>query len=142
MIEDLGADHEDLLARSASVRALIDAGDRPAARPALDRLVEILRHHTEIEEASIFTALRDAGELLDDVDALAGEHRAVWTMVDRLELLDDAAWDDVVLAMLDDLHDHIAREEYDLFPATLLAIGPGQWDAVEAAAREARAVAG
>jgi hypothetical protein len=40
--------------------------------------------------------------------------------------------------VLAELEAHIAREEYDLFPATLLAIPPRAWDAAEQAAARAR----
>ena len=139
MIEDLGADHERLGDLARRVRTAIDAGDREAAHDALDDLITFLRHHTELEEASVFAALRAAGEMSDHVEALAADHAAVWDAVAALDDVDD--WNARVLTLLDDLHEHIAREEYDLFPATLVALAPADWDAVEAAAREVRASA-
>jgi hypothetical protein len=35
-------------------------------------------------------------------------------------------------------HSHISSEQYDLFPAAALALGPGEWDEVDAAAADAR----
>lgn len=142
VIEDLGADHESLLARSSEVHRAIGRGDHAIARAELDRLVHALRHHTTIEEASLFAGLRAAGEMVDHVDALTGDHAAVSSDVARLDHLDGAEWDAAVVRLLDELRDHISREEYDLFPATLLAIGPGDWDAIEQAAATERAHAG
>jgi hypothetical protein len=137
VIEHLGADHEDLLSRAGDVRRLLRAGRGKDASAAFVELVLALRQHTTVEEAGLFTGLRAAGEMVDAVAALAEDHLAVWRTVERLDP-HDAGWDAAVTRLLDDLHDHIAREEYDLFPASLIAIGPADWDAVEAAASEAR----
>ena len=137
VIEELGADHEDLLARAGRVRTLIADGDRSLARAEFDDLLARLRVHTEVEEASVFAGLRTAGELLDDVDALSADHAHVWSVASELGV--DDARDAAVIQLLDDLHEHITREEYDLFPATLVAIGPTEWDHIEMAGHEARA---
>jgi hypothetical protein len=137
VIEDLGADHEDLLARADLVRDRLRTGRRDDAAAAFDELVRALRRHTAVEEASLFAALRASGEMVDAVDGLADDHTMVWRTVDALDP-DGAGWDGVVAGLLDDLQDHIAREEYDLFPASLMAIGPAEWDAVETAAEAVR----
>jgi hemerythrin-like domain-containing protein len=134
VIEDLGAEHDRLLTQSNAVRAALDAGDSAGARARLDGLLELLRRHNDVEEASVFAALSASGELVDQVDALRDEHGAVWAEV-TAGLRQDAD----VLRLLDDLRDHIAREEYDLFPATLLAVAPAEWEAIEQAAAEVRA---
>lgn len=142
VIEDLGADHESLLARSSEVHRAIGRGDSAVAHAELDGLIHDLRHHTAVEEASVFAGLRAAGEMLDDLDALTGDHSAVWSEVARIDRLDGGDWDAAVVCLLNELHDHISREEYDLFPATLLAIAPGAWDDIERAAALERAHAG
>lgn len=138
MIEDLGADHEDLLARSGRIRSLVSAARHDDATAAFADLIDALRLHTDVEEASVFAGLRAAGEMLDHVEALAADHAEMWDTVTALDGADPSAWDAAVVRLLDDLHDHITREEYDLFPATLLAIAPGEWDAIETAALAAR----
>ena len=45
---------------------------------------------------------------------------------------------DELVALLGDLAHHIQREEYDVFPASVLAVAPSAWDDVEAAADAAR----
>lgn len=142
VIEDLGADHEALLARGADVLRAIGRGDHATAGAELDRLVQDLRHHTVVEEASVFAGLRAAGEMLDHVEVLTGDHAAVWSDLARLDHLDGVEWDAAVARLLDELHDHITREEYDLFPAMLVAIGPGDWEAIEQAAARERAHGG
>jgi hypothetical protein len=138
VIEGLGADHEDLLTRAGQVRSLIDAGERAAARAELDELLDRLRVHTAVEEASVFVGLRAAGELVDHVEKLAAEHHDMWAVTAALDV-DGPGWDEAVRQLLDDLHAHIADEEYDLFPAANIAIALGGWDEIEVAAAEVRA---
>jgi hypothetical protein len=140
VIEDLGADHEELLLRSGEVRRALADDDRSRAVDGFTALVRLLRTHTAVEEASVFAGLRAAGELDGDVDALLAEHVDTWTAVDRLDA-GAAEWSGAVLAVLDALAVHIAREEYDVFPATLVAISPSGWDEIEQAAARVRALA-
>ena len=135
VIDELGAEHEALLTMCGAVRRAIDAGDRTGARAAFAGLLVALRLHTEVEERSILAVMRSSPELTETVDALLAEHGAVH---DAVAALDEESWDAGVRKVLDDLHDHIAREEYDVFPASLLAIDLSGWDAVEAAAAEVR----
>jgi hypothetical protein len=59
----------------------------------------------------------------------------LWAAADAF---DDGSWDVAVARVLGDVAAHIARVEHDLFPATLSALAPGDWEAVELAAAEAR----
>jgi hemerythrin-like domain-containing protein len=135
VIEGLSEDHERLLALARKVRRGIEASDRPAARACLEDLLQLLRVHSDVEEASLYPALRDTGELDEYVDALLADHDSVWETAAHL---DEATWDNDVLTLLNDIRSHISREEYDLFPATLLAVSPSAWDDVEAAAAQVR----
>jgi hypothetical protein len=135
VIDALGHDHIQLLDLAANVRRAIAAGSTEQARELLAELVALLRLHTDVEEASVFAGLRAAGELGGDVDALLAQHQAAWSAVARL---DTDRWDEDVLTFLDELGEHIAREEYDLFPASLVFVPPLAWDEVEAAARRIR----
>lgn len=139
VIEALGADHEALIDCSEDVERAIVRGETDAARRHLAGLVDALRRHDAVEEASVFAALRAAGELLDDVEVLTTEHARTWSDVDDLDRLQGPSWDAAAMRFVTGLRDHIAREEYDLFPATLLAIGPREWDAAEVAAADLRA---
>jgi hemerythrin-like domain-containing protein len=135
VIEGLSDDHERLSGLARKVRRGIEASDRPEARARLEDLLQLLRVHSEVEEASLYPALRDADGLDEYVDALLADHDSVWETAGHL---DEATWDKDVLALLNDIHCHISREEYDLFPAALLAISPSAWDDVEAAAAQVR----
>jgi hypothetical protein len=132
VIAELAADHEALLELAARTRAAIAAGDRDTAARHLGRLIEGLHQHTATEEAGLFRVAARAPELLDVVHDLEHDHTDVWRAVG--EFGDLASWDRQVRALVDDRRAHIAREEYDLFPATLVALGPAAWEEVSAGA--------
>ena len=139
LIDELGDEHERLTRVAAEVRRAGRAGDRVRARARFEELTALLRVHTAAEEAGVFSALRAAGELEDQVDALLADHAAVWASIDDLN--GDGWEDEAVLRVIADLEAHIAREEYDLFPATVLAVPPGGWDAAEQTCARVRATA-
>jgi hemerythrin-like domain-containing protein len=135
VIQGLSDDHERLLHFAADVRRGIESGDRFEARLRLEDLLQLLRVHDDVEEASLYPTMRDAGEFDEYVDALFADHDSVWETIAHL---DEATWDKDVLTLLNDLHCHISREEHDLFPATLLAISPSAWEDIGAAAANVR----
>ncbi len=130
VIADLGDDHDRLLLLADDVRRALAAGDDGLARERLRELAVVHATHIAVEEASILPALAAVDGVADQVD----EHASAGDALRRLEALST----EEVLAVLDELHDHIAREEYDLFPAALLLIAPGDWDRDEASAAAAR----
>jgi hypothetical protein len=135
VIEGLSHDHERLLGLAGKVRRGIEGGDGTEARARLDDLLKLLQMHSDVEEASLYPALRASGDVDEYVDELLADHDSVWQSVAHLH---EATWNDDVLSLLNDLHCHISREEYDLFPATFLAISPSAWVDVEAAAARVR----
>jgi hemerythrin-like domain-containing protein len=134
VIDELGSEHETLLRLAGETRRALGSGDDERARALLAELLDLHAEHSAVEEASILTAM--APELGEVVDRLVQEHRDAPTTVAEL---DGADWPAPAVQFLDDLADHISREEYDLFPAALLVIGLGDWDDVERAASEMRA---
>ena len=135
LIEELGAEHERLTDLVGQVHRGVARGDMGWARDRFGELVALLRVHTAVEEAGVFSALRAAGELGGQVDALLAEHASVWESIGGL----GRRWEgEVALRLIAELGAHIAREEYDLFPASLVAITPAGWDAAERAAAQIR----
>lgn len=132
-IGELGAEHELLLDLSDRVRRAIAGGDDNVACDQFGDLVEILEVHTAVEEAGLFAALGDEGELDEHVAALLGDHTAAWASVEAISRAAADGWDLAVCAFLDDLRAHIEREEYDLFPASIVALSPSGWERVAAA---------
>jgi hemerythrin-like domain-containing protein len=98
----------------------------------LAELVPRLERHVRREEDGIFRALVDSGEFLDEVDALKGEHNE---FEKSIAALDPEARDfpAAVSTLLDDLAAHIDREDYGIFPVSVVTLGASGWSTVDQA---------
>jgi hypothetical protein len=134
-IEELGAEHERLLDLAGRIRRAITGGDHTLARWAFSELLAVLRIHTAVEEAGLLAELRAEGEFDEHVAALLDDHTAAWAAVDAVGRAGDN-WETTVCAFLDELRDHIGREEYDLFPASIPALSAASWERVAAARQQ------
>jgi hemerythrin-like domain-containing protein len=126
-IEELGEEHARLAVLSHDVRASIAADDLGHAHDVFNELVELLDAHSTKEEEGLFAALRAEHELLDDVTALISDHDGIAALI----VDGDSDFPASALEVLHQLEEHIQREEYDLYPATRLALSPAGWDMVE-----------
>jgi hemerythrin-like domain-containing protein len=66
------------------------------------------------------------------IATLVREHRELATLLQSVDL-SDADDQNCLRRAVDDLHEHIAKEEDGLFPASLTALGGEDWDAAMAA---------
>ena len=126
-IADLGAEHELIEALGDEALRLAKAGS-PDFPAALERLRAALDPHVMREERGVFTQARIAGLGRYYVDDLEDDHRRFAEILDVDEI--DV---DTLERFLDELHRHIAIEEYDLFPATVQVLTDAQWEEIEAA---------
>jgi hemerythrin-like domain-containing protein len=126
------AEHSDLTDRANALRRLLATGDSSAARATLAGLVADLDRHVRREESGIFRAVRNSGEYGDEVDGLESEHRGLDA---ALAALDPTSPDfpDAVQGLLDDLAEHIEREELGIFPVSVVTLGSHGWQLVEQA---------
>ncbi|HEX7099834.1 MAG TPA: hemerythrin domain-containing protein [Acidimicrobiia bacterium] len=125
-IADLGAEHERIEELGDEALRLAKAGS-PEFPAALDRLRAALEPHVTREEKGVFAQARIAGLGSYYVDDLEEDHRRFATILDV-----GADIDAITLErLLDDLHRHIAVEEYDLFPAAVQVLTDSQWEAIE-----------
>lgn len=123
-IATLGQQHERIEELSDQLLAAVKAGsaDVPAA---LERLRRALDPHVAREEAGIFTQARVAGLGSFYVDDLEEEHR------EFAEFLAGDFDAESLEKFLEELHRHIAIEEYDLFPAASQVLSHEQWEVVD-----------
>jgi hemerythrin-like domain-containing protein len=131
-IAELMDEHTALVDQASFVRHDLGAGDRVSAMARLTGLVAHLHRHVRREEAGIFQAMRDAGEFLDEIDELEGEHRE---FADTIAALDVDATDFAtrVTALLDDLDTHVEREDLGIFPVSVVTLGATGWAIVDEA---------
>ncbi len=131
-IGELMDEHTALMDQANEVRADLAAGNPPTAMARLKRLVARLDRHVQREEDGVFLAMRTAGEFLDELDALEGEHR---NLAASLETLDPSSADFVALVtrLLDDLEAHVEREDLGIFPVSVVSLGAVGWAIVNEA---------
>ncbi len=123
-IAQLGEEHDYIteLADEVEIQA---SGGAPARMAALVRLRETLTFHAQREERGIFAEGMVAGLKNYYIEDLEDDHRRF------VEALSDPALDGVALqALLDNLHRHIAIEEYDFFPAAAKHLSDEQWQSI------------
>jgi hemerythrin-like domain-containing protein len=128
-------EHAALMDEAQRVLQALAIGDRRLATQRLNRLAGHLHRHARREEAGIFTALRDMGEFLDELDELEAEHRQFHEVVADL---DDrsADFDAVVTRLFDDLGEHVEREDLGIFPVSVVTLNESGWRLVDQAHTE------
>jgi hypothetical protein len=123
-------EHTALVDQAYGVRQALAADDVPAAMSRLAAVVPRLQRHVRREEDGILRALRGSGEFLDEIEALQGEHG---DLEKAIAALDPDAPDLAasVLCLLDDLEAHITREDYGIFPVSVVTLGAAEWTIVD-----------
>jgi hypothetical protein len=101
----------------------------------LRALVAHLDTHVRREEEGIFTALRDAGEYVEEVDVLEKEHDAFDDAIAGLDP-DGPGFEEAVSGLLIELDTHVERENLGIFPASVVTLGADGWERVEDARRQ------
>ena len=137
LIRDYIAEHEEVTELGGRALRALGHDDVENATSLVTEMRETLRSHWQGEENGVFTVMARADDLYADyVAPLVQEHRDLEDFLARIDLTDPA---DVhrLQRELDDLAEHISREEDGLFPATLVTLSGDQWDASIAAWEEA-----
>jgi iron-sulfur cluster repair protein YtfE (RIC family) len=124
-------EHDRLRELSAHIRGHLGAGDDAAARAHFGELLVVLGPHVVKEEGVLFPLLRRSEELAAHVGVLEAEHAGLYDDVDDLDDAAAQAWRDGLLRILDDLAEHMYKEDFGLFPAALVTLDGADWDAVD-----------
>ena len=125
-------EHTALVDRADHIRRSLVSGSPGTAMSGLTDLVAHLRRHVRREEDGIFRALRDAGEFVDEIDALQEQHRAFETAIAELSA-DASDFETAATHLLDDLEAHVMREDYGIFPVSVVTLGATGWATVDQA---------
>jgi hemerythrin-like domain-containing protein len=125
-------EHDALMDEAHQVRQAMSAGDHARAVTLLADLVGHLGRHVRREEAGVFSALRDVGEFLDELAELEAEHRQFDAVVAGLDV-EAADFASVVSRLLDELGEHVEREDLGIFPVSVVTLGAAGWRTVESA---------
>ena len=122
------AEHVDIINAAGELRRACLREDVPAARRYALELARLMSPHTGAEEVGLFRVLKRQEEFTGEVTALCSEHihldALLTALVDgQLTVIDQ---------FIDDLREHIDREENGLFPAAAIAFAGPEWGRVAA----------
>jgi len=125
-------EHTALVDQAQEVRHALSGGDRAAAMSRLSLLVTHLDRHVRREEDGIFRAMRDSGEFVGEVDDLETEHREFAATIAGLDVV-APDFVSTVTRLLDDLDQHVEREDLGIFPVSVVTLGASGWATVDEA---------
>jgi iron-sulfur cluster repair protein YtfE (RIC family) len=137
-IAKLMDEHDRLRELTGHIRSHLSAGDDEAARAHFEEILVVLGPHVTKEEGFLFPMLAREPDLTEHVAVLASEHADLYDAVDELDApatgargADSRAWRAGVLRILDELGDHMFKEDFGLFPAALTTLEGADWDAMD-----------
>ena len=136
LLRDYIAEHERATNLGGDAVRALDRGEHALARELLSAMGTELRSHWQGEENGIFAVMGREELYAEHIGPLVQEHRDLEELLRTVDLADAGDRDRVRKAVFD-LHEHIAKEEDGLFPASLTALGGEEWDAAMAAWQEA-----
>jgi iron-sulfur cluster repair protein YtfE (RIC family) len=128
LIRDYIAEHERATDLGGDAVRAIEHGDFDLARRLLTAMAAVLASHWQGEEEGIFTVMGRDEEYADYIAPLVREHRELADLLASVDVTDEEDQHRIRNA-IDELHEHISREEDGLFPASLIALSGRDWDA-------------
>lgn len=137
LLRDYIAEHERATNLGGDAVRALDRGDYQQARELLGAMGDELRSHWRGEEHGLFAVMAVVDDLYAaHIAPLVREHRELDALLGSVDLNDDGDRGKVRQAV-EELHEHIAKEEDGLFPASVTALDGEQWDAAMAGWRQA-----
>jgi hemerythrin-like domain-containing protein len=119
-------EHVDIINVAGELRRACLRDDKAAARAHAVELAGLMSPHTGAEEVGLFRVLKRQEEFTDEVTALCSEHIHLDALLTAL--IDGQL--SVIDQFIDDLREHIDREENGLFPAAAIALTGPDWEEV------------
>lgn len=136
LIRDYIAEHERVTNLGGDAVRALDHGDVETARRRVAAMAEELRSHWQGEENGLFAVMGTDELYAEHIAPLVREHRELEALLRELDLASATDQDRLRTAVFE-LHEHIAKEEDGLFPASLTALDGAEWDAAMAAWQDA-----
>lgn len=134
-LAELMDEHLALLDEASEVEIALRHRDHDRAVDLLRRLAGLLDRHVRREEDGVFTALRAAGEFVDEVEELEQEHHDFDAQIAALDPA-DPDFAHRVRHLFAHLSDHIDKENLGIFPASVVTLGAAGWDTIARAHAE------
>jgi iron-sulfur cluster repair protein YtfE (RIC family) len=128
LIRDYIAEHERATNLGGDALRAIDRGELAVASGLLSAMGAELRSHWRGEENGLFAVMGRDELFAEHIGPLVQEHRDLDELLATVDLSDPVDQERVRTAVFE-LHEHIAKEEDGLFPASLTALDGDEWDA-------------
>ncbi|WP_299541220.1 hemerythrin domain-containing protein [uncultured Streptomyces sp.] len=127
LIKDFIAEHERALHAAEEALRALERKDPDRAHAWIATMEAELEAHWQGEEEGLFLVMRGDPEYAAYIDVLEREHIELAALLPRLDFRRE---EDVEAfrAAVQELYDHISREENGLFPASLTALSGDDWN--------------
>jgi len=131
-IDELTREHDLVVTLIGEARDALRAGAAGRLAGLARRITAVLGPHTRVEEEGLFPPL--AADFPDHVATLRADHRRIEAVLGEAATTTpaDPTWPDRLIEVLDDLREHILKEQDGVFPAALANLGTDDWAAVDA----------
>ncbi len=136
LLRDYIAEHERVTTLGGAALRALDRGDLDRVRELHESMSAELRSHWRGEENGVFAAMRKDELFSQHIEPLVHEHRELAALLASVDVGDPRDQARLRVAV-DELHEHIAKEEDGIFPASLTALGGDEWDAAMGAWQDA-----
>ncbi|HEX4788088.1 MAG TPA: hemerythrin domain-containing protein [Actinospica sp.] len=136
LIREFIGEHEAITDLAAEAALALRLADVEESGRLLESLAVLLEAHWRGEEDGLFHAMHAEEEYAGYIDGLVAEHRGLRDLLARANVRRTGDRGRL-LAAIDALRRHVAKEEEGLFPASLTALSGEQWDLAFAAWRKA-----
>ena len=128
LLRDYIAEHVRVMNCGREAVRALDRDEFGRARELLAAMAGELRSHWRGEEQGLFAVMAANDELYAaHIAPLVREHRELDTLLESVDLSNPDDREQIRTAV-DDLYEHIAKEEDGLFPASLTSLDGEQWD--------------
>ena len=127
LIRDFIAEHERATNVGGDAVRALDRGDLAEATTLVRTLAAGLRSHWQGEEKGLFAVMGRDELFAAHIGPLVHEHRELEALLDTVDLTDPSYRERIRTAVFE-LHEHIAKEEDGLFPASLVSLSGEDWD--------------
>lgn len=129
LLRDYIAEHERAMNHGGDAVRALDRGDYERARDLLAAMSDELRSHWRGEEHGLFAVMAVVDDLFAaHIALLVREHHELDALLDSVDV-HDAGDRDRIRQAIENLYEHIVKEEDGLFPASLTALDGEHWDA-------------
>ncbi|MGV0790597.1 hemerythrin domain-containing protein [Mycolicibacterium sp. XJ1819] len=132
LIRDYISEHATSLNLGREAVHAIDRGDLQSANRLLAEMADELRSHWRAEENGLFKVMSKDDLFAEHIAPLVREHRELEDLLAGVNLT-DLTHQQAIRDAVDDLFEHIRKEEDGIFPAALTSLDGDEWNlAIEA----------